>query len=207
MSRRQSISPAGIYQLAVCLLLLSNLLLLACGESNSPIARAKRFYELREQRRFDAARAMMAADARIWYQSRNGEGEPWRLDGPWSTWDSVFNARLDLRDWTEVDSSVKVVSLVDSDFYRMIERAPQEASLTIYFDSTGLINGQLIESGSGDPPPDKLGEFVEWAQNTYPVELAYVMPEGRLNPGADRAIRLRRLLYEWRSATGRAEVL
>lgn len=192
--------------LAVGLILMLGILVGGCSNPDSLQSKAERFFELREEGKTTAARAMIAHDARIWFESRDGEGRAWNLDGPWTTWDSVFNSTHDFSDWTATDSSVSVVSLENNDFYRMVERDPRQVKLTMFFDEAGLIKGYLVQPVAKGPPDDKLDEFVAWASENYPRELNYVMPEGRLDPGADRPMRMKRLLFEWRNATGRSPV-
>jgi len=187
-------------------LLLIIVVSLACSRTDPLQAQAEAFFELRDAGKLSAARKLIAPGARMWFEARRGEGKPWSLDDPWMTWDQVFNTRRDYRDWSITDSSVSVTSLGHSDFDRMVEREPVPARLTLFFDDSRLITGFLIQPQTEQEPEGKLPEFIAWAAKKYPHEVTYLMPEGQLNPKGDRPERLKRLLYEWRNATGKSPV-
>jgi len=201
--QRQTIKLMQIRTGILALIVLS---LLGCGKSDPLISRAEEFFKLRDDGNLVEARKIIAPDARQWFETRTGDGQPWNLDGPWMAWDSVFNATREYRDWKSTDSSVSVTAIEDNDFYRMIERDPQPVELTLYFNESGKINGYLVHSEANSPPKDDFSEFTAWAAKHYPQESMYLMPGGKLSPRNDRPMRLRRLLYEWRNATGRSEI-
>ena len=56
----------------------------------------------------------------------------------------------------------------------------------------------MVVSLPGETTRGRLAEFQEWARANHPDELAYLMPNGRIDPTEDRAERFRKLLLEWR---------
>ena len=66
----------------------------------SLVARAREFRDLYRAERWDAVRARMAEGARRWWETREGEGRPWRVGpdsrGPWADWDDHFGTEQEL---------------------------------------------------------------------------------------------------------------
>jgi imidazolonepropionase-like amidohydrolase/heat shock protein HslJ len=150
-----------------------------------------------------AARALMAPDARIWFDERKGPGEPWGLVSRWSGWDSYFHSTSEYSDWREGRDSVTAFGVERNDFYRLIERPPQKFRATWWLDSSGKISGFLYEPrGAVFPGGDRLAEFKAWARRENPAELEYLMPGDRFDPTGDRPQRFHAILVEWRKAAG-----
>jgi hypothetical protein len=64
------------------------------------IARIQEFLRLLAAENREAAQSSLAPDARIWFDKKEGPGNPWRLgSGPWASWDKFFNARRTYQDW------------------------------------------------------------------------------------------------------------
>jgi len=64
----------------------------------------------------------------------------------------------------------------------------------------GRIEGLLV-AAVGQRPPGRTDEFRSWARQSDPQELDYLMPDGEVDPAADRPARFRALLARWRQAS------
>ena len=63
------------------------------------IAKVQEFVAARKRGDEAAASALMAPDARIWWEAKTGPGEPWTLGGKWNGWDSYFHSTNEYSDW------------------------------------------------------------------------------------------------------------
>ncbi len=165
--------PAVLLALAACAVP-------APAEEHALIARTKAFRAARESGEVEAASSYLSEDPRQWFETREGPGRPWKLDGPWKRWDE-----------TEIN-----------DFYRLIERPASPVRLTWFWNDQGLLEGFLVAAMPHERASDRLGEAQAWARQQRPDELAYLMPAGRLDPSGDRPERWKALLLEWRAAAG-----
>jgi hypothetical protein len=194
---------------AIALFSLSVAVCAADGDSDT-MQVVRRFREAKEKGDLAEARAFLAPDARIWFdmQEREGPGKPWTLEaGPWASWDRYFHSHTDLRDWKSEGGRVTVVGDETNDFYRLLDWKPKPVLLTYWVDRSGRITGFLFHPVAGGPPAQsRLEEFEAWAKKTHPAELAYLMPNGKIEPSGDRPGRWRKILVEWRSAAGLPEV-
>lgn len=160
------------------------------------------FRSLTEAGDWDRARAMAVENPRRWWETRNGDGQPWVIapnSGPWSHWDEYFGSEKEILDWVEEKDSVTAVIREINDYYRLVERGPMTNEVTWFFDDAGKIEGMLIR-GAGERPPGRTDEFVAWARSHHPEELDVLMPDGEIDPTADHPERFRKLLTEWRTA-------
>jgi hypothetical protein len=160
--------------------------------------------EFRATRKRDpkATQAFLSDDPRVWYEKKEGAGQPWHLDSdPWAHWDKFFKSQSTDKDWQVEDRAVSVAVVEINDFYRLIDRAPSPVRLTWFFNDAGKISGFLVQSMSKGQS-DRLGEFSQWARQHHPTELDYLMPQGRIKPEGDRAERWKALLIKWRAAAG-----
>ena len=167
------------------------------------IAKVRELLAARQSGDEAAARALMSLEARIWWETRSGPGQPWGLVSQWSNWDSFFRAQNDYDDFQEAGDAITASGVEISDFYRLIERPPQRLRATWWLDSFGRIAGFLYEPrGSTVPGKDRFDEFKAWARKEKPSELEYLMPGGRFDPTGDRAQRFGAILTEWRRSAG-----
>lgn len=60
----------------------------------------------------------------------------------------------------------------------------------------------MTEVGRGTDAPDRFAEFERWAREHRADEMENLQPDGRIVPDLERAQRWRKLLNEWRAATG-----
>jgi len=164
------------------------------------ISAVKTFLDAKERGDRASAQALLAADARSWFDEKKGTGDPYGLDGRWSGWDRFFRTKNTYSDWTQGRDSVTANGEEMNDFYRLIERSPSRFRATWWLDSSGSVAGFLYEPRGAVLPGDRFGEFKEWARRNKPDELAYLMPSGRIDPTGDRPQRFRALLEEWRRA-------
>jgi imidazolonepropionase-like amidohydrolase len=171
------------------------------------IAKVKALLEARKGGDEAAARALMSPDARIWWEKREGPGQPWGLVSKWSGWDAYFHSQNDYTDFRETGDTVAASGVEINDFYRLIERPPQRFRATWWLDSAGKIAGFLYEPrGSTVPGEDRLDQFKAWARKEKPAELEYLMPGGQFDPTGDRPQRFHAILLEWRKAAGLAPI-
>jgi imidazolonepropionase-like amidohydrolase/heat shock protein HslJ len=167
------------------------------------IAKVKELLEARKRGDQAAARALMSSDSRIWWEKKDGAGEPWGLVSKWSGWDAYYHATTDYSDFREAGDTVTASGIEINDFYRLIERPPQRFQATWWLDASGKIAGFLYAPrGSTVPGDDRLDQFKAWARKTKPAELEYLMPGDRFDPTGDRPQRFHALLVEWRQAAG-----
>jgi predicted enzyme related to lactoylglutathione lyase len=165
--------------------------------------KAQRFRSLVKAGKFDVARAMMAPDPRRWWETAEGEGQPWRIDqrGPWADWDDHFRSQNQIVVWSEDDESATALVRETNDYFRLLERGWVKNVITYYFNEEGLIAGLLIDA-SGDRPQGRTEEFLAWAKTHDPAELEYLIPGGEIDPSGDHPRRFRNLLNRWRRSAG-----
>lgn len=179
----------------------------AGASSGTLLERAQDFRSLLSRGAYDSARAMMSPNPRRWFAPREGDGKPWSIGesggGPWARWDEHFGSEAEVVEWIEGDSSVTAVVRETNDYYRLLERGPQLNQLTYHFDAAGLLEGLVIGS-AGERDMGLTDEFQAWAQENRRDEIAELMPGGEIDPSHPE--RFRRLLNEWRQATGREPI-
>ncbi|HJT18655.1 MAG TPA: hypothetical protein VJ853_14765 [Thermoanaerobaculia bacterium] len=175
--------------------------LAACATQNN-IQTVKNFRAARERGDTAAAEAYLTPDSRIWFEKKDGPGEPFgHGDQPDRHWDVYFHARSTYSDWQSHGDSVSATVLETNDFYQLLDWKPAPYRLTYRFDAQGRIKEVLLESMGKST--SRLAEFKQWAAKTHPDELAYLMPNGHIDRTADRAERWHALLMEWRYGTKR----
>jgi hypothetical protein len=182
----------------------------AAASGPDPVETVRRFREAKESGDLAESRSFLAPDARIWFdmEQRKGPGKPWTLEpGPWEAWDRYFHSHTDLRDWKHDAGRVTAVGHETNDFYRLLDWKPKPLLLTWWLNPAGKITGFMFHAIPGAPPAqNRLKEFEAWAKKARPAELSYLMPDGRIDPSADRPARWRDILVEWRKAAGLPEV-
>ena len=174
----------------------------ACATENN-IRTVKNFRAARERNDEAAVQATVAPDARIWFERKEGPGEPFgKGGGSWDHWDRYFHARTTLTDWRDDGTSVTAVAHETNDFMQLLDWKPAPYTVTYWFDGSHRIKEVLIKSLPGKSK-NRLIEFEEWAATNHPEELAYLMPNGKLDPTGDRPERWDKILREWRYGTNR----
>ncbi|HEY2828967.1 MAG TPA: hypothetical protein VGJ88_02545 [Thermoanaerobaculia bacterium] len=146
---------------------------------------------------------MLSPDARTWYESRSGEGEPLRpgRTGRYAHWDAFFHSRSVLSGWVVRGRAVTATVHETNDFYRLLDWKPNPYQMTWWFDDHGRITGVMVRS-LPRKETSRMQEFRAWAAVHDPTELEYVMPKGKLDPTGDRAERWKALLVRWRAGVG-----
>ncbi len=175
----------------------------ACQQRASSIELVKQFVEARQRKDEAAYMKLVAPDMRIWYEEKKGEGLLWNPKSAWANWDDYFHGTKTFGEFRQDSNAVTVTITETNDFFALIERPPSQVQLTWWLNPAGKINGYLVKSLSGDTVPDRLGEFSRWAALTDSTELAYLMPEGRINPEGDRPERWKKMLLRWRETLGK----
>ena len=88
-----------------------------------------------------------------------------------------------------------------NDLYRLLDWTPKPYRMTRRLDASGCIADALIQSPPGETK-SRMRELKEWARTHRLEELAYLMPNDRIDPTEDRAERWKRLLIQWRAEVG-----
>lgn len=173
----------------------------ACA-SSSPVEHV-RAYRAAAARGEDLS-PFLAPGARMWYDTKEGEGEPLKKgQGSYAHWDHYFGSTSTLTDWqVHDDGAVSAVVHETNAFYRLLDWEPAPYRMTWWLDAHGRICEALLTSIPGHDTKGRLAEFQDWAREHRPEELDYLMPKGRIDPKADRAERFAALLKEWRAAAG-----
>jgi hypothetical protein len=171
--------------------------------SRDPTRTVEAFRSACSEGDFASARQLQSSDPRVWYERREGPGEPWTLGGgTWDAWDRHFRSSSTPGPW-RIEGSAVVADVTEiNDDYRLAERGAQRHRLTYFLDDEGKLSGLMV---SGLPSPDGRGrrdEFLAWARANEPMELDYLMPGARIDPTGDRAPRARALLERWRRSAG-----
>jgi hypothetical protein len=149
----------------------------------------------------------LAPNARMWYESRSGDGEPLKIgrSGRYAHWDAFFHSKSTLSGWTVRGREVTATVHETNDFYRLLDWQPVPYQMTWWFDEQNRITGAMVRSLPGEST-SRLQEFRAWAPEHHAAELEYLMPKGKLDPTGDRAERWKTLLTEWRAAVGLPKV-
>ncbi len=177
------------------------------NSSSRLIAKVKEFRELRDAGRIDEAKRMLAPDPREWFQTREGPGDPWKLEGGrWAHWDEFMHGRVDCEDWTTDAHSVTVLAWELNDFYRALERGRQPLHLTWFFDDDLRITGLFVSDVGLEHDRGRSAEFKAWAKANRAAELDYLEPGGAIDPTGDRPERYLALLNAWRASVGLAPI-
>jgi hypothetical protein len=172
---------------------------LACATDNN-IRTVKNFRAATARGDHAAAQMYVAPGARLWFEKKEGPGEPFgQGGGSWDHWDHYFHSRTSLTDWKTDGRSVTAIAHETNDFMKMLDWQPAPYTVTYWFDDSNRIAEVLIKSLPWKTI-SRLPEFEEWAARTHPDELAYLMPRGKLDPTGDRPERWRAILAEWKSS-------
>jgi len=172
--------------------------LFACATTDNNIRTVKNFRAAQERGDNAAAQSYVAPGARLWFETREGPGEPFGTGGgSWDHWDHYFHSHTTLVDWSEHEGRVSATAHETNDFMKLLDWQAAPYTVTYDFDASGRISGVLIKSPPGKSI-NRLPEFKEWAVVHHPEELAYLMPNGKLDPTGDRPERWRAILEEWR---------
>lgn len=176
------------------------LLLMTCAcATNRQIRQVQAYRAANARHDIEAQTALLAPDARMWYEERKGDGEPLRPGGGgrYAHWDAFFHSTSTLTDWKVEGNAVSTIVHETNDFYGLLDWTPVPYRMTWWLDQNGKITGAMVQSLPGKPT-SRLPEFREWAATHHPEELEYLMPKGHLDPTGDHAERMQRLLLEWR---------
>jgi hypothetical protein len=179
------------------------LLILAGCATTDPVARVQAYRDAHVRGDVDAESRFLAPDARMWYETREGDGEPLVAgrSGRYAHWDDYFHSSSTLTDWTVDGDAVTAVVHEINDFYRLLDWTAKPYRMTWWLDAGGRITGALVKSLPGKAP-SRMEEFKAWAKEHAPEELEYLMPAGRIDPTGDRPERFETLLLRWRAAAG-----
>ena len=200
----------------LCILLLMSVLGASAGcnnksehsNANDLVSVALAFRASIESGDYDTARRMMTHAPRRWFEEREGPGMQWNIgpkSGPWAEWDTHFRSESEELQWEAGPGTATLVLRETNDYFRLLERGWVTNEIIYYFDAAGRIDGLLIRA-TGDRPPGRTDEFLVWARTHDPDELSYLMPNGDVDPSADRPQRYRALLNRWRESAGLAPI-
>jgi hypothetical protein len=168
----------------------------ACASHNN-IRIVKNFRAATERDDLAAAQTYIAPGARLWFEDKTGEGEPYVPGGgSWEHWDKYFHSENRFTDWRTDGHSVTATVYETNDFMRLLDWHAPPFTMTWWLDGQSRISEVLIKSGG--KATSRLDQFKAWAKQNHPQELEYLMPKGRLDPSGDRPERWRAILLEWR---------
>jgi len=168
------------------------------------IARAQAYAAAVGANDYAAARRLLSPSARVWYEKREGDGEPLSPGaGRWTHWDTFFHGRTTYAEWRVEGDAVVATAHETNDFYRLLDWRPHPMRFTWWLDGSGAITGFMVQATPGDTPTgSRLKDAVAWAKKAHPQEITYLMPTEKIDPTEDRAERWRKLLSEWRRQAG-----
>lgn len=171
-----------------------------CAETR--VSTVRRFNVMRDRGDIEQAKAMVAPDALIWFENPTGEGAPWSPGlGAWAGWDEHFKSRKCLiGDYQRDGDWVVGLFHEDNEFYQLTEREWSRTMLGWRVGTDGRLSGMFV-AGVGESA-DRFDEFVAWARANDPVEIEYLLPNGRIDPTVDRPQRFRAVLNTWRTSIG-----
>jgi hypothetical protein len=173
----------------------------ACASQQNNIRIVKNFREAREQGDLARAQAYIAPGARLWFENKTGPGEPYVLSGgSWDHWDTYFHSKNELSEWRTDARAVSATVNETNDFMQFLDWQAAPYTMTWWLDDQNRIAEVLIKGGG--KPKSRLDEFKAWAAKNHPDELAYLMPNGQIDPTGDRPERWRAILEEWRRSAG-----
>jgi len=145
----------------------------------------------------------LAPNARIWYEKKEGPGDPLTTGGgSWKHWDSFFHSRSRLGGWRSEGTRVSAVVHETNDFYALLDWTPAPYSMTWWLDREGRVAEVLVESIPGAKATSRFDDFKRWAYEKHPDEMKDLLPNGKIDPTGDRAERWVPLLREWRREAG-----
>lgn len=178
------------------------------GCMNPQIRAVEEFRAAREAGNLDKAGEYLGDDPRVWYDTHEGEGNAWNINGgQYKNWDEHFNGQGKVGKWQSEGNRVWAVVEEMNDYYRLIERQDMPRyRITYFFEDDGRIEGCMISAADPDvvdsPMVSQFDEFKAWATAHDPVEWEYLRPGGSLDPTGDRAARTRALANRWRVSEG-----
>jgi hypothetical protein len=178
----------------------------AATEDSPLVAVVQKYREAKKNDDLAAQRALLAPDAAMWFETKEGKGSKLGEEGggdPWKDWDDFFRSEGTLEDTGVEGRSVRTTVSETNDWYRLVDRPPSRYHVTYDFDPENRIRGVLVHSIPGEPKAeDRLGDFKTWAKANRPGLLERLMPEGKLDPALDKAKLWKTSLLEWRKAAG-----
>ena len=178
------------------------LVLLSGCASDPMIQRVREFRALKERGDIARAEGYIAPGARLWFENRSGEGEPFTLGGgSWDHWDKYFHSRSTFTNWNASGNAVTADVIETNDFMQLLDWHAKPYTMTWWLDDQRRISAVLIKSNP-EKPTNRMSEFKQWARANHPDELAYLLPNDRIDPTGDRPERWKPLLSEWRKAAG-----
>jgi len=171
--------------------------------SSCSLRTVKDYREALARRDESVVRRYIAPGARLWFEKKEGPGEPLGTGGGrWKHWDEFFHGHSDVTDWRAWGREVSATARETNDLYRLLEWEPAPYRITWWLDPSSRISEALITSIPVSAGKGRLSEFKDWARKHRPDELAYLMPDDEFDPTGDRAERFRAILLDWRAAAG-----
>src|ERR1700746_1750301 len=80
---------------------------LACASQQPLVQKVQSFRQARDRGDLATAQSYIAPGARLFFESRSGQGEPYTLTGgSWDHWDSYFHSRNQFTGWRTEGRSV-----------------------------------------------------------------------------------------------------
>jgi hypothetical protein len=176
------------------------------GDGEHPyVAALRRYRAARDRQDVEGARAVLAADARIWFETREDPGAPVdpAAGGPWADWDRFFHSESAFADPRIREREMRVTVSEVNDWYRLVNRPESTYYMTYGFDESGRIASILVHPIPKLPKvEDWLDSFEAWARVRHPGLIERLKPGGRIDPALDKAKHWTEALLEWRKEAG-----
>jgi len=172
---------------------------LAGCATSGPVARVQQFRAAKDRGDIAGAQTFIAPGARLYFEDLSGAGEPYTIKGGgrWDHWDNYFHSRSVMTNWRREGNAVTADVVETNDFMQLLDWRAKPYTTTWWVDASGRIEKVLIKSNP-EKPVSRLAEFKEWAKVHHPDELAYLMPNGQIDPTGDRPERWTAILNEWK---------
>lgn len=152
----------------------------------------------------------MAKESRIWFDDKTGPGTLRKPtgEGPWAGWDREMKSTGKILEYEVIDNKLVTVVTETNDYFKLLDREAKPYLLTYWFDENKKIEGMLVSKmPETKEKSNKYEEFKAWVDVNHPGAIAKLQTdEGNIIPSKENAIRWRKLLIEWRKATGLPEV-
>ncbi len=147
----------------------------------------------------EEAMSHLAADYRLWFDRREGDGIPREQARIMLGWDFELNPSHVVSEWTHhADGSISIEAHEENDFARLLEFPGWNATQTFWFDEAGLIRSQLYEPVAEQTSYESyLERALPWLRRERAQTLERVYDEGIRAFDADSARDWKDMLEDW----------
>ena len=142
----------------------------------------------------------MADDYRSFFMERKGEGEGKAADlQSFQNWDGPLNPDVNILEYTVKDRNWSIKFNEQNDFSKLIGFPGWKGSMSISFNTKGLIREAIYIPDSTNPSYKPwLQPALDWLEKNMPAELKTVYQDKKLVKNEVAANRWKVLLKRWR---------